>query len=145
MFHGVSLLRTVSVFSLPTKNIVSFKYTTKNSEILKTRSRKLTWNPICSFSTTSQVGNSNLNKEQEYSNKITKRMNNRGGNIVWVDLEMSGLDIDKDVILEMACIITDKDLNIIAEVICTGLCNSILTSERAPKLLSSIPTQFWKT
>jgi len=35
--------------------------------------------------------------------------------IVWVDLEMTGLDIDKDVILEMACLITDAELNIVAE------------------------------
>lgn len=35
--------------------------------------------------------------------------------IVWVDLEMSGLNIVEDHILEMACLITDKDLNIIAE------------------------------
>ncbi|GAA6092300.1 small fragment nuclease [Tachysurus ichikawai] len=35
--------------------------------------------------------------------------------MVWVDLEMTGLDIDKDEIIEMACIITDSDLNIIAE------------------------------
>ncbi len=34
---------------------------------------------------------------------------------VWVDLEMSGLDIGKDVILEIACIITDSQLNIIAQ------------------------------
>ena len=36
--------------------------------------------------------------------------------IVWVDLEMTGLDIDKDEIIEMACLITDGDLNIVAEV-----------------------------
>lgn len=35
--------------------------------------------------------------------------------MVWVDLEMTGLDIEKDQIIEMACIITDSDLNIIAE------------------------------
>ncbi|XP_062374047.1 small fragment nuclease [Sardina pilchardus] len=35
--------------------------------------------------------------------------------IVWVDLEMTGLDIDKDEIIEMACIITDSELNILAE------------------------------
>ena len=35
--------------------------------------------------------------------------------MVWVDLEMTGLDIEKEVIMEMACVITDKDLNIIAE------------------------------
>ncbi|KAL0994581.1 hypothetical protein UPYG_G00124340 [Umbra pygmaea] len=35
--------------------------------------------------------------------------------IVWVDLEMTGLDIEKDQIIEMACIITDSELNVIAE------------------------------
>ncbi|KAL3866199.1 hypothetical protein ACJMK2_043521 [Sinanodonta woodiana] len=35
--------------------------------------------------------------------------------IIWVDLEMSGLDVDKEHILEMACLVTDKDLNVIAE------------------------------
>ncbi|XP_054873427.1 small fragment nuclease [Amphiprion ocellaris] len=35
--------------------------------------------------------------------------------MVWVDLEMTGLDIEKDHIIEMACIITDSDLNILAE------------------------------
>ena len=30
---------------------------------------------------------------------------------MWVDLEMTGLDIEKEVIIEMACIVTDKDLN----------------------------------
>lgn len=36
-------------------------------------------------------------------------------NLVWVDCEMSGLDIDTDVLLEIAVIITDKDLNVLAE------------------------------
>ncbi|XP_020504582.1 small fragment nuclease isoform X2 [Labrus bergylta] len=35
--------------------------------------------------------------------------------IVWVDLEMTGLDIEKDQIIEMACIITDSELKIVAE------------------------------
>ncbi|XP_030010822.1 small fragment nuclease [Sphaeramia orbicularis] len=35
--------------------------------------------------------------------------------MVWVDLEMTGLDIEKDKIIEMACIITDSDLNVLAE------------------------------
>ncbi|MCJ8742209.1 hypothetical protein PDJAM_G00079430 [Pangasius djambal] len=35
--------------------------------------------------------------------------------MVWVDLEMTGLDIEKDEIIEMACIITDSDLNVVAE------------------------------
>jgi len=35
--------------------------------------------------------------------------------LVWVDLEMSGLDINKEHIIEMACIITDADLNLLAQ------------------------------
>ena len=35
--------------------------------------------------------------------------------LAWVDLEMSGLDPDADVILEAAFIVTDADLNIVAE------------------------------
>ncbi|KAL6472227.1 hypothetical protein MHYP_G00184150 [Metynnis hypsauchen] len=38
-----------------------------------------------------------------------------GQRLVWVDLEMTGLDIEKDQIIEMACIITDSDLNLLAE------------------------------
>jgi oligoribonuclease (3'-5' exoribonuclease) len=32
------------------------------------------------------------------------------------DFQMSGLDIEKEHILEMACLVTDTDLNIVAEV-----------------------------
>lgn len=35
--------------------------------------------------------------------------------LAWMDLEMTGLDPDNDVIVEVATIITDDDLNIIAE------------------------------
>ncbi|KAJ3588842.1 hypothetical protein NHX12_009696 [Muraenolepis orangiensis] len=35
--------------------------------------------------------------------------------MVWVDLEMTGLDLEKDQIIEMACIITDSELNVLAE------------------------------
>ena len=35
--------------------------------------------------------------------------------LVWIDLEMSGLNLKTEHILEIACIITDADLNIIAE------------------------------
>jgi len=37
------------------------------------------------------------------------------GNFVWIDLEMTGLDIHTDVILEIATVITDGNLNFIAE------------------------------
>lgn len=36
-------------------------------------------------------------------------------NLVWMDLEMSGLDPEKDVILEVATIVTDGNLKILAE------------------------------
>lgn len=39
----------------------------------------------------------------------------RMSSIVWMDLEMTGLDVEKDRIMEMACLITDNSLNIIAE------------------------------
>lgn len=36
-------------------------------------------------------------------------------NLVWIDLEMTGLTVERDVILEIATIITDSELNIIAQ------------------------------
>ncbi len=36
-------------------------------------------------------------------------------NLVWIDLEMSGLDTDRDTILELALIVTDSELNELAE------------------------------
>ncbi len=36
-------------------------------------------------------------------------------NLIWIDLEMTGLDPQKDVIIEIATIVTDKNLNILAE------------------------------
>lgn len=36
-------------------------------------------------------------------------------NLVWMDLEMSGLDPERDVVLEIATIVTDPELNILAE------------------------------
>lgn len=35
--------------------------------------------------------------------------------IIWMDLEMTGLDDTKDKILEAACLVTDGDLNLVAE------------------------------
>ena len=36
-------------------------------------------------------------------------------NLIWIDLEMTGLNPQTDVIIEIATLVTDKDLNIIAE------------------------------
>lgn len=39
----------------------------------------------------------------------------RRDNLIWIDLEMTGLDPDRDRIIEVATIITDKQLNVLAE------------------------------
>ncbi|MCL7461119.1 oligoribonuclease [Pseudomonas sp. NW5] len=36
-------------------------------------------------------------------------------NLIWIDLEMTGLDPELDVILEIATVITDSQLNVLAE------------------------------
>jgi len=36
-------------------------------------------------------------------------------NLIWIDLEMTGLDTFNDSIIEIATIVTDKHLNILAE------------------------------
>ena len=36
-------------------------------------------------------------------------------NLVWMDLEMTGLEPERDVIIEIATIITDSELNVVAE------------------------------
>ncbi|NQZ53679.1 MAG: oligoribonuclease [Piscirickettsiaceae bacterium] len=36
-------------------------------------------------------------------------------NLIWIDLEMTGLDTNNDAIIEIATIVTDADLNVLAE------------------------------
>ena len=36
-------------------------------------------------------------------------------NLIWIDLEMTGLDPQNDVIIEIATIVTDSELNVLAE------------------------------
>lgn len=42
-------------------------------------------------------------------------MSQSENNLIWVDLEMTGLDTDNDYIIEIATIVTDAQLNILAE------------------------------
>src|SRR3546814_18125372 len=38
----------------------------------------------------------------------------RNGRLIWIDLEMTGLDTDRDSIIEIATVVTDSELNILA-------------------------------
>ena len=35
--------------------------------------------------------------------------------LIWIDLEMTGLDPEQNVIIEIATVVTDPELNIVAE------------------------------
>lgn len=41
--------------------------------------------------------------------------NDRTGNLIWIDLEMTGLNTESDTIIEIATIVTDKHLNELAQ------------------------------
>jgi oligoribonuclease len=43
------------------------------------------------------------------------RMKPSSGNLVWLDLEMTGLDTVRDSIIEIATVVTDAHLNVLAE------------------------------
>ena len=42
-------------------------------------------------------------------------MANEQPNLIWIDCEMTGLDLEKDVLVEIAVLVTDSDLNLIGE------------------------------
>lgn len=47
--------------------------------------------------------------------KSTPTNNKDNHNLVWLDMEMTGLDANQNAILEVAVVITDGDLNVLAE------------------------------
>lgn len=42
-------------------------------------------------------------------------MSSKANNLIWIDLEMTGLNPEHDRIIEIATIVTDSDLNVVAE------------------------------
>lgn len=50
----------------------------------------------------------------DHPNKIKIRNQGKKG-LIWIDLEMTGLDTMTDDIIEIATIVTDEDLNVLAE------------------------------
>ena len=56
-------------------------------------------------------------------------------NLIWIDLEMTGLDPEKERIIEIATIVTDKNLNILAE-------GPVLAIHQSDELLNKIADYF---
>ena len=42
-------------------------------------------------------------------------MDSQADRLIWIDLEMTGLDTQRDTIIEIATVVTDKDLVVVAE------------------------------
>jgi oligoribonuclease len=42
-------------------------------------------------------------------------MNGINDRLVWIDCEMTGLDLDRDALIEVAALVTDSDLNVLGE------------------------------
>jgi oligoribonuclease len=49
------------------------------------------------------------------SQETTQSKSQKDKNLIWIDLEMTGLDTQQDKIIEIATIVTDSELNILAE------------------------------
>lgn len=47
--------------------------------------------------------------------RMTDRHADHASRLIWIDLEMTGLDTDRDSILEIATVVTDSELNVLAE------------------------------
>ncbi|MGX8873605.1 exonuclease domain-containing protein, partial [Escherichia coli] len=58
-------------------------------------------------------------------------MSKSENNLIWIDLEMTGLDPERDRIIEIATIVTDPQLNILAEV-------PVIAVNQSDKLLASM-------
>jgi len=61
-----------------------------------------------------------MNKENMTTQNMKDADKNNSGikdplNLIWIDLEMTGLDTEQDVIIEIATIVTDKNLNVLGE------------------------------
>merc|ERR1712029_554107 len=68
----------------------------------KSKSHKKTFSP---FTTTSRIA----------SVMSESKSDPRDQRMIWVDCEMTGLDITKDKLIEIAVVVTDKDLNILKQ------------------------------
>ena len=58
-------------------------------------------------------------------------MSDKKTNLIWIDLEMTGLDTFQDEIIEIATLVTDSQLNVIAE-------NPMLAIHQPDELLAAM-------
>jgi hypothetical protein len=113
------LVCRVRELALKTALSLSFRKSTVNTRKISSLITLPKQSPLYYSQTycTFQTLNKNSKSWQQLSTQKMATVNNdKNTNIVWVDLEMSGLDLSKEVILEMACIVTDKYLNVLVEV-----------------------------
>ncbi|UYV75246.1 hypothetical protein LAZ67_12003090 [Cordylochernes scorpioides] len=54
-------------------------------------------------------------KELTQQNETVVKPENLKDRLVWIDMEMTGLNVEESTILEVACVVTDGDLNVKAE------------------------------
>jgi oligoribonuclease len=59
-------------------------------------------------------------------------------NLVWIDLEMTGLDPQQDRIIEIATLVTDKDLNLLAE-------GPVMAVHQSEAVLAMMDEWNWRT
>ncbi|MBT8446518.1 MAG: oligoribonuclease [Gammaproteobacteria bacterium] len=57
-------------------------------------------------------------------------------NLIWIDLEMTGLDLDRERIIEIATVVTDQHANVLAE-------GPVLAIHQPPSLLEAM--DLWNT
>jgi oligoribonuclease len=53
--------------------------------------------------------------ETQAASQVAPTPRSNDFNLVWIDMEMTGLDPDNDRIIEIAAVVTDPDLNVLAE------------------------------
>ena len=64
-------------------------------------------------------------------------MNDR---LVWIDCEMTGLDIERDALIEIACLVTDGELNLLDEGIDLIIKPSAEALESMPEVVRAMHT-----
>ena len=66
-------------------------------------------------------------------------------NLIWIDLEMTGLEPETDVIIEIATIVTDAQLNVLAEILIRRKSMAIKTPVQSSSLQRGWHWPSWHT